>query len=327
MSSDVAPAKVHHVRIDEGKVGQRIDNFLLGYLKGVPKSRIYRLLRKGEVRANGARIKPEYRLVVNDDLRIPPVTRAPATPVTRAPTGAARRVEEAIFFENDSLLIMNKPAGLAVHGGSGLSFGAIEALRSARPDAPFLELAHRLDRDTSGCLIIAKRRSVLRRLHAALRERRVGKRYLCLVRDPWMRGVRIDAPLRRDEQRSGERMVTVDEESGRMSRTSFEPLDHWSVGGHGGSLMRATIDTGRTHQIRVHAAQADHPISGDEKYGDREHNRVLKSYGLKRMFLHANEISIPPDVLGDRLTCTAPLPDALSIVLTALGMAARDATS
>ncbi|HFD80552.1 MAG TPA: RluA family pseudouridine synthase, partial [Gammaproteobacteria bacterium] len=249
---------VRWVEVSAEQAGQRIDNFLLRVLKGVPKSRIYRLLRKGEVRVNKGRIRPEYRLQAGDTLRIPPVRVAE----TRGGAPGARpqqALADAILYEDDRLLVLNKPAGMAVHGGSGLSFGVIEALRALRPEAPYLELVHRLDRDTSGCLLIAKRRSELRTLHELLRTGALTKRYLLLAEGDWSRGpFRVEAPLRKNQLRGGERVVRVDS-TGKAALTRFRFLEGYA----GASLMEAELVTGRTHQIRVHAQHAGHPLAGD----------------------------------------------------------------
>ncbi|HHJ15323.1 MAG TPA: 23S rRNA pseudouridine(955/2504/2580) synthase RluC [Gammaproteobacteria bacterium] len=293
---------VRWMDISAGEAGQRIDNFLLRTLKGVPKSRIYRLLRKGEVRVNKGRIRPEYRLQAGDQVRIPPVRvseRAPATP----DPSAIQRLADAIIYEDKRLLVLNKPSGMAVHGGSGLSYGVIEALRVLRPDAPYLELVHRLDRDTSGCLLIAKRRSELRTLHELLRNGAVEKRYLLLAQGDWSQGpFRLDAPLRKNLLHGGERMVRVDPE-GKTALTEFRFLEGYP----GASLMEAVLKTGRTHQIRVHAAHAGHPLAGDGKYGDAAFNRRMRDMGLKRLFLHAHYVAFEDRERGRSVEVSAPL--------------------
>ena len=266
---------VKMVEIDADQAGQRIDNYLLSRLKGAPKSLIYRILRKGEVRVNKGRIKPDYRLQAGDIVRIPPVRVGEARPDNRPAERDLLRIENSIIYEDKRLFIINKPSGLAVHGGSGLSYGIIEALRTLRPDAPFLELVHRLDRETSGCLIIAKKRSALRLLHELLRNNQVDKQYLTLVKGEWKGGDRrIEAPLRKNTLRSGERMVIVSED-GKEARSLFRPL---CVNARA-SLMQVKLDTGRTHQIRVHAVHSGHPIAGDEKYGDEAFNTSMKALG------------------------------------------------
>ena len=302
----------HQVAIDESASGQRIDNFLTHHLKGVPRSRMYRLLRRGEVRVNRGRVRPDYRLVPGDIVRVPPMWMAAARP-RQTPTRERRRaIERSILYEDDSLIVLNKPAGWAVHGGSGVDFGVIECLRAARPHAGRIELVHRIDRDTSGCLLVAKRRNVLSSLHEALRSERVRKRYLALVRGSFgPRRRRSVAPLLREQRRTGERVVRVHPE-GKRSVTEFVPVDVGEVA----SLVMAQPRTGRTHQIRVHAADLDMPLAGDEKYGDHTFNRWMRSYGLKRLFLHAASIAI--DTGEQRLEFEAPLAPELAAVLDSL---------
>lgn len=284
--SDNQANTVRQVEVDEGSSGQRIDNFLLKQLKGVPKTRIYRILRKGEVRVNKKRIKPDYRLNMGDIVRIPPIRVSDKPEATRPGDRILKQISDNILYEDDGLLVLNKPSGLAVHGGSGISYGVIEGLRALRPEARFLELAHRLDRDTSGCLVIAKKRSVLRAFHALLREGGMEKFYLALVMGRWKGGGRrIDAPLRKNELKSGERVVRVSKD-GKSSLSIFTPVTIYK----GCSLMRVKLITGRTHQVRVHAQYSGHPIAGDDKYGDDAFNREMAGRGLKRLFLHAAEL-------------------------------------
>ncbi|TCK18360.1 23S rRNA pseudouridine955/2504/2580 synthase [Thiogranum longum] len=301
---------VQWMDINAGQAGQRIDNFLLRVLKGVPKSRIYRLLRKGEVRVNRGRIRADYRLKAGDQVRIPPVRVAERQ--APAPTaGAVEVLANSIIYEDERLLVLDKPAGMAVHGGSGLSYGVIEALRALRPDAPYLELVHRLDRDTSGCLLIAKRRSELRTLHELLRTGDVEKRYLLLARGDWSQGPwKINAPLRKNQMQGGERIVRVDPD-GKVALTHFRFLE-----GYGNaSLMEAVLKTGRTHQIRVHAAHAGHPLAGDTKYGDAEFNRELRKLGLKRLFLHAHFVAFRDKERQREIEVSAPLaPDLRKLI-------------
>ena len=302
------------VEIGPQHEGQRIDNFLTVYLKGVPKSFIYRVLRRGEVRVNKGRAKPTYRLQVGDKVRIPPMRRS--EPGAKAAPGKklVNLINQSILYEDDGVIIINKPAGIAVHGGSGVSFGVIEILRAARPDAPFLELVHRLDRDTSGCLMIAKKRSVLRHIHKLLREEGMGKHYQALIRGPWRGGGRrVSAALRKNVLQSGERVVKVEAE-GKQSQTLFRPLRRWSMA----TLVEALPLTGRTHQIRVHAAHLGQPIAGDEKYGDAEFNRAMQEKGLHRLFLHASALHFTT-AAGERIEVSAPLDPGLQKVLTALG--------
>ena len=304
----------HEVIVDESASGQRIDNFLITYLKGVPRTRIYRLLRRGEVRVNRGRVRQHYRLAVGDVIRIPPVRAGEVRPA-KTPSEARRRdIDRATLHEDDRLIVLNKPAGWAVHGGSGLDFGVIECLRAARPHARGMELVHRLDRDTSGCLLIAKRRSVLLSLHEALRTERVRKRYLALVEgDFGQRRRRCDAPLLREQRASGERIVRV-RADGKRSVTDFVPIETGNVA----SLVMAQPRTGRTHQIRVHAAELHSPLAGDEKYGDRAFNRLMRSHGLRRLFLHALSIALPCG--NEWIEFEAPLGPELAAVLASLGL-------
>jgi 23S rRNA pseudouridine955/2504/2580 synthase len=293
---------VRWMDISAEQAGQRIDNYLLRILKGVPKSRIYRLLRKGEVRVNKGRIRPEYRLQSGDQVRIPPV-RVATSGASEPGRQASATLADSILYEDDRLLVLNKPAGMAVHGGSGLGYGVIEALRALRPKAPYLELVHRLDRATSGCLMVAKRRSELRMLHDLLRNGGVEKRYLLLAQGDWSQGpFRIDAALRKNQVRGGERIVRVDPE-GKTALTKFRFLEAYP----GASLMEAELKTGRTHQIRVHAAHAGHPLAGDEKYGAEAFNRCMRGLGLKRMFLHAHYVAFEDRERERSIEVSAPL--------------------
>jgi len=298
--------------ISDDEAGQRIDNFLLARLKGVPKSRIYRLLRKGEVRVNKGRIKPEYRLAGGDTVRVPPIRKeeAPAVPVP----GAALRnlLGASILMETSELLVVDKPAGLAVHGGSGISLGLIEALRASRPD-PFLELVHRLDRGTSGCLLVARKRSALRDLQRQLREGGVEKTYLCLVAGNWPKGLdRIDAPLRKVTQASGDQIVRPDV-AGKRAVTHFRIARRFAA--H--TLLEVGLETGRTHQIRVHCQLAGHSLLGDDKYGSDGDNARARAAGLKRMFLHAHRLRFR-ELDGSRVTVESPLPEELARFLETL---------
>ncbi|MCB1876377.1 MAG: 23S rRNA pseudouridine(955/2504/2580) synthase RluC [Chromatiales bacterium] len=303
---------VKEALIDRDQEGQRIDNFLRTNLKGVPKTHIYRILRTGQVRVNGGRIRPEYRLKAGDRVRIPPVRVAEAGQTPAPSPALLERLRGRVIHEDSSLLILNKPAGLAVHGGSGLDFGAIEALRALRTDEPFLELAHRLDRDTSGCLIIAKKRSALRGIQTLLREGHgVDKRYLALVVGRWpRRRSRVEAPLRKNTLRGGERVVRV-EPSGKPSETRFEVVETFS----GATLVAARPITGRTHQIRVHAVHVGHPIAGDDKYGDAAFNRSMADVGLRRLFLHAESLRFRLPGAEQEIQVSAPLDDELEAVL------------
>lgn len=302
------------VEVDSQHEGQRIDNFLTTYLKGVPKSFIYRVLRKGEVRVNKGRAKPTYRLQEGDKVRIPPMRRAEPSAVPVPGKKLVTLINHSILYEDDGLLILNKPAGIAVHGGSGVSFGVIEILRAARPQAPFLELVHRLDRDTSGCLIIAKKRSALRHIHQLFREDGVDKRYQALLQGAWHgEERRVTAPLRKNVLQSGERVVKVEAE-GKASQTLFRPLRRWKMA----TLVEAVPLTGRTHQIRVHAAYLHQPIAGDEKYGDAGFNRAMQAMGLRRLFLHAASLRFS-GAGGERIEVSAPLDPVLQKVLVSLG--------
>jgi 23S rRNA pseudouridine955/2504/2580 synthase len=302
---------VRKIRIDEELAGQRIDNFLRRELPGVPTGRLYRILRRGEVRVNGGRVRAEYKLLAGDEVGVPPVRIN--VEGARAPAAAGRALLGHILFEDRLILVVNKPAGMAVHGGSGISHGVIEILRSARPELRDLSLAHRLDRETSGCLVLAKRRSALRMLHAMFREGRVEKNYLALAIGDWQRGEQlIDAPLFVQHRQSGERHVVVNPE-GKLAQTRIR-LSR-SFGRF--SLLQCQPLTGRTHQIRVHAAHAGHPLAGDERYGDSEKNAELRKRGLKRLFLHAQSIAFP-DEHGNEQHFTAPLADDLDRFLQIL---------
>jgi 23S rRNA pseudouridine955/2504/2580 synthase len=306
--------KVRLMRIGEEADAQRIDNFLMKILKGVPKSHIYRLLRSGQVRVNGKRIKPNFRLTPGDEVRVPPVRTAQITDKGSLTDRQKSRIEDNIVYEDNSLLVINKPPGLAVHGGSGISMGVIEQLRLSRPDQKGLELVHRLDRATSGLLMIAKRRSALRTLHEYQRENRIRKSYLALVAGDWPDNrMTVDVPLKKNLLRGGERIVTVDEE-GKSALTLFRIKEQFSDS----MLVEAELKTGRTHQIRVHAAHLGTPIIGDEKYGDDDVNRHYRSLGMKRLFLHAWKLGFPWGDDDKTLKLTAPLEPALEALLTRL---------
>lgn len=297
-------SRVRHVRIDTETADQRIDNFLRRELPGVPKTRIYRILRKGEVRVNGGRVKAEYRLAPGDEVRIPPVRlREPGAPPRN---DVAAGMAERVLYEDKRLLVIDKPSGVAVHGGSGISHGVIELIRHSRPDLKDLSLVHRLDRETSGVLVLAKRRSALRELHALFREGKVEKHYLALALGDWQFGEQvIDAPLLVTHRRGGERHVIVDPD-GKPAQTRMR-LSR-TFGKY--SLLTCSPMTGRTHQIRVHALHAGHPLVGDERYGDEEANREAKRFGLTRLFLHAQSIAFP-DGSGNDRHFTSPLADDL----------------
>ena len=275
------------IQIDDAHAQQRLDNFLIGQLKGVPKTRIYRAIRKGEVRVNKKRVRVDYRLAIGDIVRIPPVQKLEGTTKPVLDQSLLISLEMRILYEDSDLLIINKPSGLPVHGGSGvIRLSLIDALRTMRPKAHIVKLVHRLDRETSGCLVVAKKRSTLLALHTLLTERKVNKKYLLLVKGHWQGGERrLEAPLQKNVLQSGERIVKISQE-GKTAVTFFRPLKFFSDT----SLLEARLFTGRTHQIRVHAAYTGHPIAGDEKYGDKSFNREMRKRGLCRLFLHSAEI-------------------------------------
>ncbi|HEY7883438.1 MAG TPA: RluA family pseudouridine synthase [Cellvibrionaceae bacterium] len=318
--SDPAFARVQLVTIDSDMAGQRIDNFLVARMKGVPRTHIYKMLRKGEIRVNKGRIKADYRLQEADVVRLPPLRVSAKAPVGALSQGLGRLLQQSVLYEDDGLLVLNKPPNLAVHGGSGVSLGLIEALRQLRPEARYLELVHRLDRDTSGCIMVAKKRSFLRYLQQLLRDKSagkggIGKRYQALVVGAWpAHKTQINAPLIKLEQSGGlERIVKVHPE-GKPSLTRVRRL---SVYQQGVSLIEAEPVTGRTHQIRVHAQLQGHPLVGDEKYGDDQMNLAMRMFGVKRLFLHASALNLNlPN--GEPLVVAAPLPDDLAQVLNKL---------
>jgi len=306
---------VTHVVIGEEEAGQRLDNFLIRHCKGVPKSHIYRILRSGEVRVNSGRVDATYRLVIGDKLRIPPI-RIAERPQNEVDEAAKQRVDLPIIYEDEALLVIDKPEGIAVHGGSGVSFGVIEALRRQRPLAKFLELAHRLDRETSGILLVGKKRLALTALHDMFREHGAGadKRYLVLVKGRWMNNTQhVKLPLYKFLTESGERRVMV-RDDGKASHTVFRLLARWPEM----SLLEAQLKTGRTHQIRVHLAHLGFPILGDEKYGEFAHNKNLKRDGLKRMALHAWRMAFRHPLTATPLECVAPLPDSIAGYIAAV---------
>ncbi|MFG6486830.1 RluA family pseudouridine synthase [Roseateles sp. BYS78W] len=309
-----APDKpaVRRVFVDEGSAGQRLDNFLLRELKGVPKTHVYRVIRAGEVRVNKGRAQADTRLEIGDEVRIPPV-RVPER--MQAPAAPAR--EFPVVFEDEHLLVIDKPAGVAVHGGSGVSYGVIEALRRARPTAKFLELVHRLDKETSGLLMIAKKRSALVNLQDQLRDRETGKTYAALVWGDWPAKLKvIDVPLVKFVGSDGERWVRPGKESEEDAKRSIS-LVKVVQRTKDFSLLDVTIKTGRTHQIRVHLQQAGHAIVGDPKYGDFERNRELArgAHKFDRMFLHARRLTFQHPATGETVTCEAALPaDCLGLL-------------
>ena len=298
--NDLSKARATWLEVGEESAAQRIDNFLLRRLKGVPKSHVYRVLRSGEVRVNSGRVKPEYRLKPGDRVRVPPI-RVSAKPA------APRPAEFPVVFEDQALLVVDKPAGVAVHGGSGVSYGVIESLGASRPHAKALELAHRLDRDTSGLLVVAKKRSALVALHRMLREGEVEKVYLAAVRGRWQgKAKEIRAPLHKYVTSRGERRVRV-AEAGQAAVSQVKRLRANEVF----SLLEVRLVTGRTHQIRVHLAHAGHPVLGDDKYGDFALNRSLARQGLERLFLHAHKLELVHPLSGEPLKLESPLPEEL----------------
>ena len=316
-----SPPAVRLLTVDLESDGQRIDNFLLRELKGVPKTLVYRIIRSGEVRVNKGRVQADSRVQAGDTVRVPPLRQAEAAPADHKAVPAR---EFPVLFEDAVMLAVNKPAGVAVHGGSGLSFGVIEQLRRARPDAPLLELVHRLDRETSGVLLVAKKRSALRALQDQFRDRETGKIYLALVKGPWPANRKvIDWPLHKYLLPDGERRVKVTDAGdpdGMRSITLVKvlgpvipPADWPPHAGQSFTLLAVTIKTGRTHQIRVHLSHAGHPILGDDKYGDFELNRLLQRHGLKRMFLHAWQLRFRHPVEGQEIQLTAELPEDLQL--------------
>jgi 23S rRNA pseudouridine955/2504/2580 synthase len=303
---------VEYVLVDPDRVGQRIDNFLVSLLKGVPKSLVYRILRTGQVRVNRGRIKPDYRLQAGDQIRIPPVKIKEKKELSGAKVeDLSSRLTKSILFEDRDIVVLNKPAGLAVHAGSGLGFGLIELLRM-QPRYATVELAHRLDRETSGCLMLSRNRETLRQFQHLLQTHAVEKTYLALLRGRLSaKPLIVDSALSKNRLRGGERMVALDD-AGKTARTTVRRLELYKEA----SLAAVQIETGRTHQIRVHCASIDHPLAGDDKYGDRDFNRHMKQSGLKRLFLHAAELRF---TLDKTHVIEAPLPDDLKAVLTELG--------
>jgi len=309
----VAPGQrltsVRKVSVGPDRAGQRIDNFLRNELPGVPKGRLYRLLRRGEVRVNGGRVRAEYRLQAGDEVRVPPARIRDGAPAP--PARLASDMLDRVLYADKRLLVVDKPAGVAVHGGSGISHGVVELLRHARPDLRELALVHRLDRETSGCLVLAKRRSALRDLHARFREGLVQKNYLALVAGDWQYGDQLlDMPLEVRHRQGGERHVIVSE-SGKPAVTNVSLSRTYGVY----SLLQCRPETGRTHQIRVHLAHSGHPIVGDERYGDADVNRTARALGLPRLFLHAQSVAFA-DENGNELHFTAPLAEDLERFLT-----------
>jgi len=314
MNENTKP-QVRFFTIDSEDAGQRIDNFLLRTLKGVPKSMLYRLLRKGEIRVNKKRKKPDYKLQDADIVRVAPIRVSENTNEVSTKLRVVANLEKQILFEDDRLIVINKPSGMAVHGGSGLSFGLIEALRALRPDARMLELVHRLDRDTSGCLVVAKKRSALRHLHEQLRNKTVQKFYHALVKGHWSTKLtRVTDSLKKNDLKSGERVVVVDNINGKESETRFKVLENFEHS----TLVRAFPVTGRTHQIRVHCQIKGHPIACDPKYGYENFDDDMKKMGLKRLFLHAASIEFTHPSTDERMKVEAPLEPSLQNFLKKL---------
>lgn len=317
-SQNTAAASVRLIEVDEDSAGQRLDNFLMRHLKGVPKTHVYRIIRSGEVRINKGRVSAETRVQPGDVVRLPPV-RISDKVAEKAERPAPAKDFPALL-DDEHMLALSKPAGVAVHGGSGVSFGVIEQLRQARPDAKFLELVHRLDRETSGILLVAKKRSALINLQDQFRERETGKTYLALVQGAWPTNKKvIDLPLHKYLQADGERRVrvtTADDPDGMRSitlvkiRQLIEPRPLQGLPAM--SLLEVTIKTGRTHQIRVHLSSQGHPIVGDDKYGDFDLNRRVQKQGLKRMFLHAWRLQFNHPASGERVELRAELPPELA---------------
>jgi len=303
-----AATAVQFVDIDENQAGQRLDNFLLKTLKKLPRSRLYRIIRKGEVRVNKKRVKPEYKLCSGDSVRIPPVRleHDESVPVVLS-AEIKHRIETALLYENDSIIIVDKPTGMAVHSGSGLRFGIIDIMREIRPQQP-VELVHRLDRDTSGCLLLSKNRESLLAMQRLLQGNEMQKKYMALVKGHWPEGLdQVDLALKPRVMPNGEKRVFVDAE-GQIARTLIDDIKHYRHSGINYSLLRLRLQTGRTHQIRVHCQSQGHEIGGDNKYGDKTFNRVMKGLGIKRLLLHAYELEIPRTAHTNALKIKAPAP-------------------
>ncbi len=319
-----ATPSVQFIEITDAHAGQRIDNFLLSLQKGVPKSRIYRAIRKGEVRINKGRIKPTYKLQLGDSVRIPPMRTSTKTTPTHLSDSLRKILTDNILFEDDDLMVLNKPSGLAVHAGSKINQGVIEALHLLRPELPFLELIHRLDRDTSGCLLLAKNRMSLLEVQDQFRDHTIDKRYLTLMKGGWLGGEKeVNAPLLKQSMPTdGDRMVHVNP-AGKSARTLFIPRNIYRnpQGEVIAQFTEVVLYTGRTHQIRVHSAHIGHPLAADDKYGNRLFNRSLRPLGLKRLFLHAWQLTIKHPSTGQALQLEAPLPDELNQFLDTLSKA------
>lgn len=309
--------KVQFIEISASQAGQRIDNFLLTLEKGVPKSRIYRAIRKGEVRVNKGRIKQTYKIKAGDVIRVPPLQVSEKTAPTEINESLQQQLLASIIFEDDTMLVLNKPSGLAVHAGTQIQVGVIEAFRLIKPELEFIELVHRLDRDTSGCLLIAKSRESLLNLQQQMLSEQIDKRYLTLLKGEMNSDeVYIEQPLQKNTVSSGERMVKVDPE-GKSAKTLFIKRQSYGIA----QLSEVKLFTGRTHQIRVHSAWSGHPVAGDDKYGDREFNKQMKTFGLKRLFLHAWRLGIHHPITQEPLSLEAPLPEKLQQVIKQLEQA------
>ena len=314
MAKNVEQHQVSFLTVNEEHAERRLDNFLIGHFGSVPKTRIYQMIRKGEVRVNKGRIKQNYRLQLGDMVRIPPVYITPRENLSKPPEALSRLIKNSIIYEDEYLLAINKPSNIAVHSGSGVPYGVIEILRVQRPESHFLELVHRLDRATSGCLLVAKDHKTLRGMHDILKSGDVKKMYLALLKGQLMKTLQtVDLSLSKKGGASGDRKVRVDK-AGKQALTHFHLLERFNVA----SLSRVELMTGRTHQIRVHAASIDHPLAGDEKYGDWEFNRAMKKSGLKRLFLHAETLSFKMPTTGKQINLTAQLPDELQQCLDIL---------
>ena len=309
-SNQINP-KVQLLEISDANNEQRLDNFLIGYLKGVPKTRIYRMIRKGEVRVNKGRVDVSYKLALGDIVRVPPVRVAEKNDEIIVQPTLRFSLENHIIYEDEGFIVLNKPSGFAVHGGSGVNGGVIEALRQIRPQQKFLELVHRLDKETSGCLLIAKKRSVLKVLHELFRGDGIRKTYIALLAGQFNRKKQlVDVPLLKNINQGGERMVMVSQ-SGKSAETLFTRLKQFQDA----TLVHAAPKTGRTHQIRVHAAWLGHPIIADDRYGQEDVNKAFKKRGYKRLFLHAEQLQFAHPVSGTPLEFIAPLPEDLQVLL------------
>lgn len=314
MTKNIEQKQVSFITVDEAHADRRLDNFLIGHFSSLPKTRIYKMIRKGEVRVNKGRIKQNYRLQAGDTVRLPPVYFSSEQETTTPSAGLATLIQSSILYEDEKLIAINKPVNVAVHSGSGVTHGVIEVLRAQRGETQFLELVHRLDRATSGCLLIAKDHQTLRAMHEILKSGQVEKNYLALLKGRLADTLQtVDVPLLKTGTTSDERKITVDN-SGKQAITHFHLLERY----HSASLCRVELITGRTHQIRVHAAHIRHPLAGDEKYGDWEFNRAMKKAGLKRLFLHAQTLSFDIPGTGKPITLTAALPKELEQCLNKL---------